>query len=202
MSSGDATGESGSASTSPNARHSDRTSSTGAPIVSATWARVNWSRSGRTKRSPARANSRPRSWAATISSSVQPCSTRKSSSSSRSAAAGEAASYRPAAVKASTFTEAFCAKRPQEPPRPQGRKATRTQGPSDSACLAVGGVLAAVRTELLQLHAIRVVAPVLLGDVVAVLALVARQRDLRTDVGGCHGADLSEAVLRERTYKR
>jgi hypothetical protein len=52
-------------------------------------------------------------------------------------------------------------------------------------------VTTAVRTELLEFHAVWVVAPVLLGDVVAVLALGAGQRDLRTYVGGCHGADLS-----------
>jgi hypothetical protein len=40
----------------------------------------------------------------------------------------------------------------------------------------------AVRAELLDLQAIRIVAPVLLGDVVAVLALFARQRDLRANV--------------------
>jgi hypothetical protein len=56
----------------------------------------------------------------------------------------------------------------------------------------VFGVLAAVRTELLELQPIRVVAPVLLGDVVAVLAVSARQRDLRSDVGGSHSKYLSE----------
>jgi hypothetical protein len=54
---------------------------------------------------------------------------------------------------------------------------------------------AAVRAELLQLEAIGVVAAVLLGDVVAVLALRACQRDLWSYVGGCHGADpLSNAA--------
>ena len=45
---------------------------------------------------------------------------------------------------------------------------------------------AAVRAVLLQLKTVRVVAPVLLGDVVAVLALLASQRDLRPDIGGSH----------------
>jgi hypothetical protein len=56
----------------------------------------------------------------------------------------------------------------------------------------VFGVTAAVRTELLELEPVRVVPPVLLGDVVAVLALGARQRDLRSDVGGSHCRNLSE----------
>ena len=45
---------------------------------------------------------------------------------------------------------------------------------------------AAVRAVLLQVKAVRVVAPVLLGDVVAVLALLASQRDLGPDIGGSH----------------
>src|SRR4051812_44531072 len=54
------------------------------------------------------------------------------------------------------------------------------------ARLLVLRVLAAVGAELLQLEPVGVVAPVLLRDVVAVLALLARQRDLRADVGGGH----------------
>jgi hypothetical protein len=50
----------------------------------------------------------------------------------------------------------------------------------------VVGVPTAVRAELLHLKTVRVVAPVLLGDVVAVLALLASQRDLRPDIGGSH----------------
>jgi acyl dehydratase len=50
----------------------------------------------------------------------------------------------------------------------------------------VVGVPTAVRAELLQLKTVRVVAPVLLGDVVAVLALLASQRDLGPDIGGSH----------------
>jgi hypothetical protein len=50
----------------------------------------------------------------------------------------------------------------------------------------VGLVLAAVGAVLLQLQAVRVVAPVLPRDVVAVLALLAGQRDLRPYVGGSH----------------
>jgi hypothetical protein len=61
----------------------------------------------------------------------------------------------------------------------------------------VFGVLAAVRAELLELEPVRVVAPVLLGDVVAVLALGARQRDLRSNVGGSHSKNLSG----ERRYR-
>ena len=46
----------------------------------------------------------------------------------------------------------------------------------------------AVRAELLQLEAIGVVAPILLGDVVAVLAYLAGQGDLGPNVGrGGHG---------------
>ena len=41
---------------------------------------------------------------------------------------------------------------------------------------------AAVGAELLQLQAIGVVAPILLGDVVAVLAHLARQGDLRPHI--------------------
>ena len=52
-------------------------------------------------------------------------------------------------------------------PGPLGRCGRETT----SAGLAVRGVLAAARAELLQLHAVGVVAPVLLGDVVALLAL-------------------------------
>ena len=50
------------------------------------------------------------------------------------------------------------------------------------ARLAMRLVRATVRAELLQLEAIGVVATVLLGDVVAVLAHGASQRDLRADV--------------------
>src|SRR3954451_20679446 len=51
------------------------------------------------------------------------------------------------------------------------------------AGLAVHGVLAVPRAVLLQLEPVRVVPTVLAGDVVALLALDARQRDLRSDVG-------------------
>lgn len=56
-----------------------------------------------------------------------------------------------------------------------------------SARLLVGGVLAARGAELRQLDAVGVVAPILLRDVVAVLALRARKSDLGTDVGGLAG---------------
>src|SRR5690349_23213302 len=47
-------------------------------------------------------------------------------------------------------------------------------------------VAAAVRAVLHQLEAVRVVPPVLAGDVVAVLALLAGQGDLGPHVGGSH----------------
>src|SRR3954452_3873026 len=60
-----------------------------------------------------------------------------------------------------------------------------------SAGLAVRRVLAAARAELRQLHAVGVVAPVLLGDVVALLAHRAGERDLRANVAGLAGHGLS-----------
>lgn len=48
----------------------------------------------------------------------------------------------------------------------------------------VHGVLVALGAELLHLEAIGVVAPILLGDVVALLAVFARHGDLRPYVGG------------------
>src|SRR3954465_13216004 len=60
-----------------------------------------------------------------------------------------------------------------------------------SAGLAVQRVPAVLGAVLLQLEPVGVVAPVLAGDVVAVLALLAGQGDLRTDVGGCHGCSPS-----------
>src|SRR4051812_32052915 len=57
-----------------------------------------------------------------------------------------------------------------------------------SAGLAVQRVPAVVRGVLLQLEPVGGVAPVLAGDVVPVLALLAGQGDLRTDVGCCHGS--------------
>ena len=53
-----------------------------------------------------------------------------------------------------------------------------------SAGLAVWGMSLATGAELFQLKAIRVVAPVLLGDVVPLLALGAGQRDLRPYIDG------------------
>ena len=57
-----------------------------------------------------------------------------------------------------------------------------------SAGLAVHGLLAAARAELLELKTIRGVTTVLGRDVVTLLALSACQRDARTDVGAlaCH----------------
>ena len=54
---------------------------------------------------------------------------------------------------------------------------------TSSARLAVHGVPAVARAELLQLQAVGVVAAVLTGDVIPLLALRTRQGDLRTDVG-------------------
>src|SRR3712207_9374268 len=68
-----------------------------------------------------------------------------------------------------------------------------------SAGLAVDRVLAVLGAELLQLEPVGVVAPVLAGDVVPALALLAGQGDLRTDVGGCHGALLALSVRDRRT---
>src|SRR3954463_10033786 len=66
-----------------------------------------------------------------------------------------------------------------------GRSGRRTRGQSacELAGLAVHGVLAVPRAVLLQLEAVGVVAAVLARDVVALLALDARQRDLRSDIG-------------------
>src|SRR6478609_11827635 len=55
-----------------------------------------------------------------------------------------------------------------------------------SAGFLVLAVHTAVRAELLDLQPIRVVPPVLAGDVVAVLAFLARQGDLGADIGGGH----------------
>src|SRR3954469_14357569 len=73
---------------------------------------------------------------------------------------------------------------------------------TSSAGLAVLGVLAAVGAELGEVEPVGVVAPVLLRDVVAVLAHRARHRDLRSHVlrlAG-HGAAFSrvEASVRSR----
>src|SRR5215475_6020788 len=67
------------------------------------------------------------------------------------------------------------------------------------AGLAVGLVLAAVRAVLLQFHPVRVVTPVLARDVVAVLALLAGQGDLRPHIGGSHeGVPFSRADPRRQ----
>ena len=49
------------------------------------------------------------------------------------------------------------------------------------------GVLAAVGAELVHRHPVGIVATVLAGDVVTVPAFLARQSDLRSEFGGCHG---------------
>src|SRR4029079_18063752 len=71
--------------------------------------------------------------------------------------------------------------------RPPGKPDGRHGCGKKSAGLAVRRVLAATRAELRQLHAVGVVAPVLLGDVVALLAHRAGERDLRANVAGLAG---------------
>src|SRR4051812_39052643 len=71
---------------------------------------------------------------------------------------------------------------------PTRQRPGRWAGALSSDCgrlprLAVHGVLAVPGAELLQLNAVRVVAAVLLGDVVPLFTLRACQRDLRTNVG-------------------
>src|SRR5690606_16873998 len=66
---------------------------------------------------------------------------------------------------------------------------------SASAGFLVRPVRTAVRAELLQRQPVGVVPPVLVGDVVAVLALLARQRDLGTNVGGGHGGAFLSSIL-------
>jgi hypothetical protein len=56
-----------------------------------------------------------------------------------------------------------------------------------SASLAVLRVLATVGAELVEGETVGVVPTVLLRDVVAVLAVHARHRDLRTDIGALAG---------------
>src|SRR5262249_47424665 len=58
--------------------------------------------------------------------------------------------------------------------------------PPRLARLAMRTVAAAVRAVLHQLEPVRVVPPVLAGDVVAVLALLAGQGDLGPHIGGSH----------------
>src|SRR6476620_7895745 len=62
-----------------------------------------------------------------------------------------------------------------------------------SAGLAVDRVLAVAGAELLHLEPVGVVPTVLLGDVVALLAIHARQGDLGADIGALasHGATCS-----------
>src|SRR3954451_15648629 len=76
--------------------------------------------------------------------------------------------------------------------------AVSTGSTDDSAGLAVRRMGAAARAELLQLHAVGVVAPVLLGDVVALLAHGARERDLGANVGALagHGESFGRSCCR------
>src|SRR4051812_40570517 len=74
---------------------------------------------------------------------------------------------------------------------PSARATDRGCADEVSAGLAVQRVPAVLGAVLLQLEPVGVVAPVLACDVVAVLALLAGQGDLRTDVGGCHGCSPS-----------
>src|SRR4051812_50131171 len=76
---------------------------------------------------------------------------------------------------------------------PADDEVSRSRGAYESASarFAVQRVLAVLGAVLHQLEPVGVVAPVLAGDVVAVLALLAGQGDLRTDGGGCHGVLLA-----------
>ena len=71
--------------------------------------------------------------------------------------------------------------------RPVPGRPTRARLGSDLAGLAVRLVLAAERAVLAQFEPVGVVPPVLAGDVIAVLALLAGQSDLWPDVGRSHG---------------
>src|SRR5215469_8792332 len=71
---------------------------------------------------------------------------------------------------------------------------------SQLARLAVGLVLAAERAVLAQLKPVRVVAPVLPRDVVAVLAFLAGQGDLGPDISRSHVARLSLVQSSEARY--
>src|ERR1700712_3001038 len=75
------------------------------------------------------------------------------------------------------------------------------------ARLSVLGVLAAVRAELVHRKPIRIVAAILLGDVVTVPAVLACQGDLGPDLGGCHDGAFqcvlkSRSAVFRRTYNR
>jgi hypothetical protein len=70
-----------------------------------------------------------------------------------------------------------------------------------SARLSVCLVALAVGAELLQLQPIGVVASVLLGDVVAVLALDARQRDLRANIRGFAGHGSASFTIDTGRYR-
>ena len=65
-----------------------------------------------------------------------------------------------------------------------------------SARFAVSLVGAAPGAELLELEPVRIIAPILLRDVVALLALGARECDLRTYVLSLLGHDLIPRVWR------
>src|SRR3954469_18111568 len=81
-----------------------------------------------------------------------------------------------------------------EPPaKADGSYGWFTRG-TRSAGLAVDGVATVLGAELLQLQPVGVVAPVLLGDVVPLLALGARERDLGADVAALAGHGLSFVV--------
>ena len=71
-------------------------------------------------------------------------------------------------------------------PKPGGPRWGRRAG-EEAAGLAVRRVRAAARAELLQFHPVRVVTPVLLGDVVALFAFDAGHRDLGPYVGALAG---------------
>src|ERR1039457_4926394 len=84
-------------------------------------------------------------------------------------------------------------------PRPGGRGQRWRDLRSALARLAMRLVLPAVRAVLAELDPVGVVAAVLAGDVVAVLALLTSQRDLRPDVCRSHdGVPLSSRDIAVR----
>src|SRR6266704_2225055 len=86
--------------------------------------------------------------------------------------------------------------------RPPWRDRDQRLPAGGSARLAVRLVLPAVRAVLAELYPVGVVAAVLAGDVVAVLALLTSQRDLRPDVCRSHECLSSPASWRCRGQAR